>query len=476
MMRLLLALLLALLPGLSMAAPLTFTIGTSEPVVVDTTGGTPLIWLYFGGDEVRAATYRSGSGTAALEFAYDIAAGDFAPSGIVAAGQIELAGGAIRDLAGNPLTLSFTPPDLSGVRVRTYRPVWTTDPITAANASAAAFEITKAPLGASFAWEITSDGGGSLSGSGTIASAPHPVTGIDLSSLGDGTLTLSLTLTTAAGTSAPRTVTVVKEAAWTPAELPALALWLDGADLDGDGAAEGLEEGGQAGGVVSAWADKSGSGRSVAQATAANRPTLRLDGVGGVPAVFFDGNDMLTGAPGIFATSDLITVAIVATFEDTTSRRQLFEFGPTTACCNHFYIEQNTYNTAGSRYGLYASSTAFDSSVPTSAGPKLFTLISDTRAGNAVVANTAYHVDGMLASLVVRAGWNTYAGFSAFTSFGIGAGGFWHGMHHGQIAEIVVSNTLASTAERQKLEGYLAHKWGLAGSLPAGHPWKAVAP
>ncbi|MFZ9949690.1 MAG: hypothetical protein ACO3FX_08810, partial [Gemmobacter sp.] len=127
-MRLLLALLLSLLPALGLAAPLSFTIGTSEPVVVDTTGGTPLIWLNFGGGEARAATYRAGSGTAALEFAYDIAAGDFAPVGIVAAGQIELAGGAIRDLAGNPLTLSFTPPDLSGVRVRTYRPVWTTDP------------------------------------------------------------------------------------------------------------------------------------------------------------------------------------------------------------------------------------------------------------------------------------------------------------------------------------------------------------
>jgi hypothetical protein len=213
-MRFLLALFLSLLPGVALAAPLSFTIGTSEPVVVDTSGGTPLIWLYFGGGEARAATYRSGSGTAALEFAYDIAAGDFAPAGIIAAGQIELSGGAIRDLAGNPLTLNFTPPDLSGVRVRTYRPVWTTDPITAANVSAAAFEITKAPLGATFAWEITSDGGGSLSGSGTISATPHPVTGLDLSALGDGTLTLSLTLTTDAGTSAPRTVTVTKNVGW----------------------------------------------------------------------------------------------------------------------------------------------------------------------------------------------------------------------------------------------------------------------
>ncbi|MFZ9684268.1 MAG: hypothetical protein ACO3BE_02620, partial [Gemmobacter sp.] len=69
-MRFLFALLLSLLPGVALAAPLSFTIGTSEPVVVDTSGGTPLIWLYFGGGEARAATYRAGSGTAALEFAY----------------------------------------------------------------------------------------------------------------------------------------------------------------------------------------------------------------------------------------------------------------------------------------------------------------------------------------------------------------------------------------------------------------------
>ena len=28
----------------------------------------------------------------------------------------------------------------------------------------------------------------------------------------------------------------------------------------------------------------------------------------------------------------------------------------------------------------------------------------------------------------------------------------------------------------QKAEGYLAHKWGLAGNLPVGHPYKSVAP
>jgi hypothetical protein len=31
-------------------------------------------------------------------------------------------------------------------------------------------------------------------------------------------------------------------------------------------------------------------------------------------------------------------------------------------------------------------------------------------------------------------------------------------------------------ADRQRIEGYLAHKWGLVGSLPSGHPYKTAAP
>ena len=471
-MRALLLALLLLLPALAGAKPLGFSIGTSKPVVVDTSGGMPRVWLDFGGGEVRAATYRGGSGTQVLEFAYDIVAGDFAPAGIVASGEIDLAGGAIRDAAGNPLTLTFTPPNLAGVKVQTYRAAWTTDPVTSANASAAAFQITKPPPGASFAWQIASDGGGSASGSGTIATSPHPVTGLDLSALADGTLTLTVTLTTPAGTGAARTATVAKFMPWSPAQLPALALWLDGADLDGDGVAEGMAEGGQTGGAVAAWADKSGAGRSVGQGTAANRPTLILDGIGGAPALAFDGGRFLTGSPGIFATSDLITVGIVATFADTTSRLQLFDFRPG-SCCNHFVIEQNTWATAGSRYGFYASSNSIDSSVPTSAGPKLFTLIADTRAGNMILPNTVYAVDGAVATLTFRsaAGGGDYDGFSAAPSFTIPTPWL-----NGRIAEVVVANTLADAGDRQRLEGYLAWKWGLQGNLPADHPWKAAPP
>jgi len=43
------------------------------------------------------------------------------------------------------------------------------------------------------------------------------------------------------------------------------------------------------------------------------------------------------------------------------------------------------------------------------------------------------------------------------------------------LGELVIA-PLLSDADRQKLEGYLAHKWGLQANLPADHPYKAAAP
>jgi hypothetical protein len=45
----------------------------------------------------------------------------------------------------------------------------------------------------------------------------------------------------------------------------------------------------------------------------------------------------------------------------------------------------------------------------------------------------------------------------------------------GNIAEFIIFDGL-SDADVEKLEGYLAHKWGLEANLPAGHTYKAAAP
>ena len=452
-----LAALILLIGAVAGAAPLSFTIGTSEPVVVDTNGGTPLIWLNFGGGEVRAATYRAGSGTAALEFAYDIAAGDFAPAGIIAAGQIELAGGAIRDLAGNPLTLNFTPPDLSGVRVRTYRPVWTTDPITATNAAAAAFEITKAPLGATFAWEITSDGGGSASGSGTISAVPHPVTGLDLSALGDGTLTLSLTLTTAAGTSAPRTVTVTKEAPWTPADLgSAVTLWLDAGDPSTITIATGISQ----------WRDKSGNSHHVEQNTAAHQPAYGAATLNGKPGVEFDGvNDSLASvvpSSALFFNNSYSAFTVGRANSAATDSVEGYAnsgfWGDRGGFLSNYFRSQGligAYNWDG------------NSDVTTQAYTFGANLISGVELSS---GNIRLRVNGGTES-------STTSGLASLFSAPITIGEVYRTYRlHGVVSEVIFIRPHLSTSDREKVEGYLAHKWGLAGSLPVDHPWKAAAP
>jgi hypothetical protein len=47
---------------------------------------------------------------------------------------------------------------------------------------------------------------------------------------------------------------------------------------------------------------------------------------------------------------------------------------------------------------------------------------------------------------------------------------------HVQKRRLVLADGTETTTERQKIEGYEAHKWGLTGNLDAGHPYKNSAP
>ena len=49
-------------------------------------------------------------------------------------------------------------------------------------------------------------------------------------------------------------------------------------------------------------------------------------------------------------------------------------------------------------------------------------------------------------------------------------------LYDGQIAEVVILNSVTDTDIRQKIEGYLAHKWGFVDKLASDHPYKTAAP
>jgi hypothetical protein len=69
------------------------------------------------------------------------------------------------------------------------------------------------------------------------------------------------------------------------------------------------------------------------------------------------------------------------------------------------------------------------------------------------------------------------AGITGYTRFqGICYDRIYHIGWCGDLAEVITFTTALTTTQRQQVEGYLAWKWGLQSTLPAGHPYKSAAP
>jgi len=94
-----------------------FTITMNEAVTVNTGGGTPRIAVNVGG-VTRYASYSAGTGTSTLTFTYSAQAGDLDLDGVTLSSPLDLNGGTITDLNGNPETdLTFSVPNTSGIKV-----------------------------------------------------------------------------------------------------------------------------------------------------------------------------------------------------------------------------------------------------------------------------------------------------------------------------------------------------------------------
>lgn len=240
--------------------------------------------------------------------------------------------------------------------------------------------------------------------------------------------------------------------AWTPAQLTT-ALWLDAADtstitLNGS--------------TVSQWADKSGNGRNFSQATAANQPGYSN------PNITFDGsNDVLTRTPGSFGygTGNFAILAVVAPTARTSSfgseiisqhvygLNADFAFQISTAG-NLKYLGTNGTNNLASSTTVPLNTRSIVEVTRTSNDHVLY--INASNVGSATITDSIANT-----SSAAIGGSNNNNPNSAFA---------------GAIGEMLVVPTTLSTTDRQKLEGYLAWKWGLQADLPVGHPYKNTPP
>jgi hypothetical protein len=248
--------------------------------------------------------------------------------------------------------------------------------------------------------------------------------------------------------------------AWTPAQITT-ALWLDAAD------ASTITLNST---TVSQWNDKSGNARHATQAIGANQPTYISSGMNSLGLIDWDGsNDSMTISGGTTPLHTLLSADNTysmawAVKPDTISNNPVLLYVPESTW--EFLIEINSDG------GLYWGDTT--SNLRTYSGGSFFVVNTGTfftliKTGS---GNGTAHVAGTLKSSFSGNLGNTPALGTAFI-----LGDYPNGYsYNGKMAEIIISNYSWDTSERQKIEGYLAHKWGLQANLPNDHPYKNSAP
>jgi hypothetical protein len=262
-------------------------------------------------------------------------------------------------------------------------------------------------------------------------------------------------------------------APWSPAEI-ITELWLDAAD------ASTITE---SGGLVSQWDDKSGNGRNASQGNSVLQPTYLLTGFNGKPTIETDGADVLElGATSLGRNVGGITAAIVGVHPVTASfnnnANEFFISTGATDTSTRFAFTPNPSASTSNRYAIagrrldadaYETVSSSTDSVANSGNPwiRVAQISYSSGVANHWTNGTQDLTSEPLQTTGVTSDIDSLKS-TVFNDRTLPAGS--------QLCEIVLTHSVMATADRQKLEGYLAHKWGLTATLPAGHPYKNVAP
>jgi hypothetical protein len=268
-----------------------------------------------------------------------------------------------------------------------------------------------------------------------------------------------------AGTSTPSRTATATAAVWTPALLrSSVAVWLDAAE------ASTITLNGS---TVSQWNDRSGNSRHLTQATATQQPLMVPGGLNGRDVMTFDGtNDILnrttTGAAGL-TTSSIISVFRLNSGGGSEDVPMAIGSTGTAGRMRGLYRAPNstTLGFAGWANDVPTSSLGYD----TGGGYHLFGFVQTALSGP---NNVTLLRDGTAEARATASALSTSVdGFSVGSLQGSAVGNYHTAM---SVGEVLVFHTAIDTATRQRVEGYLAHKWGLTANLPADHPYSITPP
>jgi hypothetical protein len=281
---------------------------------------------------------------------------------------------------------------------------------------------------------------------------------------------------------------------WTPAEITT-KLWLDADDASTITASSG---------DVSQWDDKSADAHEFTAAGGV-RPSITAVTQNSKPVMNFDGTEYLTctspnGDFTFLHNGTLYTIFTVAKFADTANPQTLEILLANNAGSGFnrgvFYGYEDRAVVSGSNDAacFQVSNGASGASGRTIwnfglSGNPIFTEFNDFAPANTfnVLAYIADPANGTAAARAkVRTNGGTLLGNQTFSNspngsapafpLQIAASGNNSLASNVDIAEIIIVEGAVPDATRYRLEGYLAWKWGLEGSLPGGHPYESAAP
>ena len=223
-----------------------------------------------------------------------------------------------------------------------------------------------------------------------------------------------------------------------------------------------------AAGALASWSDVSGNSRNII-ASGATQPTAVASVINGYSTVRFDGTtDYLDGVlpSGEFGGNISKTVYMVDKLSASSPVESvLFHYGSP----NLSKAFGLSFPSSGSVERFFQWGSDLDAT-PISPARNRWKITVGKKDGNALAMYDMGVIIGSETKTAANITDNTFRlGFLTST----GGGSHYYG---GDIAEFIFVKDASSDAERQKIEGYLAHKYGIQSQLPSGHPYKTVAP
>ena len=233
---------------------------------------------------------------------------------------------------------------------------------------------------------------------------------------------------------------------WTPDFLP-LAAWYDAADestITKDGSDR-----------VSQWRDQSGNEHHVNQSSNGAKPLSGTRTLNGLNALAFSGsaNQFLRSTEPI--SGQPLTAFAVARFNSAGNNSTVFD-GAGSRCMLRRRSNEVLAIYAGSWFdGAATTAEAVLASVEFNGANSMIR----KNGGTPVIGNPG--TQGLTSGLTIG-------------NISGNPGENWR--MDGLISELIFLSGSLPDAERQRLEGYLGHKWGLQENLPADYPYKSAAP